>query len=276
MNHPVDLLQQDSHFAFGKNWASYANLVTEAEIADAVAGLRRLAGGDLRGKRFLDIGCGSGLHALAALRLGASEVLALDIDPDSVATTRRVLEAYAPAHPWRVMQKSIFDTDSASVGQFEVVYSWGVLHHTGDMYGALRRASALVAPNGQFIFALYRHTRLCWFWKREKRWYAKAGERGQRLARLIYTTAFRIVYPLVNRASFRSYVESYAARNRGMEFHHDVHDWMGGWPYESISPRGVDSLMRELGLERLRAFAHAGTPLGLFGSGCDEFAYARH
>jgi 2-polyprenyl-6-hydroxyphenyl methylase/3-demethylubiquinone-9 3-methyltransferase len=275
MNDSVDLLQQEEHFAFGKNWASYANLVTEAEIADAVAGLRRLAGGDLQGKRFLDIGCGSGLHALAALRLGASEVLAVDIDPDSVATTRRVLEAHAPGKPWRVVQKSIFDADSGSLGQFDVVYSWGVLHHTGDMYQALRRASTLVAANGQFIFALYRHTRLCWFWKREKRWYAKAGARAQRLARLVFTTAFRIVYPIANRASFRTYVKTYAERNRGMEFHHDVHDWMGGWPYESISPAQVDALMRQLGLQRVRAFAHEGTPLGLFGSGCDEFAYTR-
>jgi SAM-dependent methyltransferase len=275
MNDAVDLLQQEAHFAFGKNWASYANLVTEAEIADAVAGLRRLAGGDLQGKRFLDIGCGSGLHALAALRLGANDVLAVDIDPDSVATTRRVLELHASGQPWRVTQKSIFDTDAAAIGHFDVVYSWGVLHHTGDMYGALRRAAALVAPNGQFVFALYRHTRLCWFWKREKRWYAKAGERAQRRARLMFTAAFRVIYPIAHRASFRSYVKSYAARNRGMEFHHDVHDWMGGWPYESISPQQVEALMTELGLSRVRAFARPGTPLGLFGSGCDEFAYAR-
>src|SRR6516164_3300543 len=91
----VDLLDPKSHFAFGKNWASYAKLVTEAQVEEAVVGLRRLASGDLQGKRFLDIGCGSGLHSLAALRLGASEVVALDIDPESVATTRQLLQLLA-------------------------------------------------------------------------------------------------------------------------------------------------------------------------------------
>src|SRR5579864_4745077 len=95
MDKSVDLLDQRAHFAFGENWADYARQVTEGEIQQAVIDLRRLGGGELTGKRFLDIGCGSGLHALAALRLGASEVVAVDIDPQSVATARRMLQEYA-------------------------------------------------------------------------------------------------------------------------------------------------------------------------------------
>src|SRR5581483_10207932 len=140
-----DLLSRESHFAFGKNWASYAKLVTQAQIDEAVAGLRKLlGGGDLQGKRFLDIGCGSGLHSLAALRLGAAEVLAVDLDRDSVATTRHMLETHAAGHKWRVLEKSVFDLDPADLGQFDLVYSWGVLHHTGDMYRALRCAAAML------------------------------------------------------------------------------------------------------------------------------------
>ena len=165
MSKSVDLLDQKSHFAFGKNWASYAKLVTDAQLDAAISCLRRLAGGDLAGKRFLDIGCGSGVHALAALRLGAREVVALDIDPDSVATTRRCyrqMRADSHGQRWKGV---CFELPADSLGLFDVVYSWGVLHHTGDMYRALRAAAALVAPNGQFLFALYRRTRLCWFWK---------------------------------------------------------------------------------------------------------------
>ena len=77
-----DLTSYESHFAFGKNWSAYAAKITAAEIAEAEKELSRLLeGGRLDGQRFLDIGSGSGLHSLAALRLGAREVVAIDIDP---------------------------------------------------------------------------------------------------------------------------------------------------------------------------------------------------
>src|SRR5262249_40573197 len=128
MSKSANLLDQASHFAFGKNWASYSKLVTDERVQEAIASLRRLAGGDLTGKRFLDIGCGSGLHSLAALRLGAEELVAVDIDPDSVATTRNLLQQNAPAQRWSVMERSVFDPQIGSLGTFDVVYSWGVLH----------------------------------------------------------------------------------------------------------------------------------------------------
>jgi 2-polyprenyl-6-hydroxyphenyl methylase/3-demethylubiquinone-9 3-methyltransferase len=269
MSKSVDLIDQKSHFAFGKNWASYAKLVTDAQLEEAISSLRRLAGGDLAGKRFLDIGCGSGLHALAALRLGAREVVALDIDSDSVATTRQLLQAYASGQPWSAMEASVFQLQPNSMGLFDVVYSWGVLHHTGDMYRALHAAAALVAPDGQFLFALYRRTRLCWFWKLEKRWYAGASRTAQARARSIYVGLFR----LAMRGTFDSYVASYG-QSRGMDFYHDVHDWLGGWPYESISPAQTDRFMRQLDMRQIRAFVHEGRVAGIFGSGCDEYVYA--
>ena len=270
MSKPADLLEQKSHFAFGKNWASYARLVTDARVEEAIASLRRLAGGDLTGKRFLDIGCGSGLHSLAALRLGAGEVVALDIDPDSVATTRELLAANAAGQRCSVIERSIFDPQIGSMGSFDFVYSWGVLHHTGDMYRALRAAAGLVAPGGQFIFALYRHTPLCWFWKLEKRWYAGASPVAQARAQAVYVNVFK----LLNRRNFKDYVANYAQK-RGMDFHHDVHDWLGGWPYESISPAQTDRLMQQLGLRQIRGFLVPGRALGLLGSGNDEYVYGR-
>jgi 2-polyprenyl-3-methyl-5-hydroxy-6-metoxy-1,4-benzoquinol methylase len=270
MSNAHDLLDQKSHFAFGKNWASYARLVNEAEIEEAVAGLRKLAGNDLSGKRFLDIGCGSGLHSLAALRLGAREVVALDIDPDSVATTREVLQLHAHGQSWSAKQASVFELDAQTLGTYDVVYSWGVLHHTGDMYRALRAAVGLVAPNGQFLFALYRRTYLCWFWKMEKRWYAGASQAAQALARSVFVRAFR----LASRGNFDSYVSGYR-KSRGMDFYHDVHDWLGGWPYESISPAETDAFMRQLGLHQVRSFVYPGKVTGIFGSGCDEYVYAK-
>jgi SAM-dependent methyltransferase len=275
MSDAVSQLDRESHFDFGKNWASYLRLVTEAHVQEAVRSLLRLAGCDLHGKRVLDIGCGSGLHALAALRLGACEVVALDIDGDSVATTHRLLQAQAAGQHWSVRKASVFDLETDLAGAFDVVYSWGVLHHTGDMYRALRTAAALVAPRGQFIFALYRHTWLCWLWRIEKKWYAGAGPAAQACARSAYVRLLRVALSMAKgRSGFANYLAAYGQR-RGMDFYHDVHDWLGGWPYESISPAQTERFMSNLGFHRVRAFTRRGVKLGLFGSGCDEYVYAR-
>jgi 2-polyprenyl-6-hydroxyphenyl methylase/3-demethylubiquinone-9 3-methyltransferase len=274
MSDAAKLLDQSSHFAFGKNWASYAQLVTEARVQAAIDSLRKLAGGDLEGKSFLDIGCGSGLHALAASRLGARDIVAIDIDGDSVATARQLLQTNAPGQCWCARQASVFDLEKNPPGVFDVVYSWGVLHHTGAMYRALRAAAALVAPGGQFIFALYRWTPLCWLWKIEKRCYAAATPTAQARARSAYVALFRVAFALRRRGSFSQYLADYRQR-RGMDFHHDVHDWLGGWPYESISPAQTERFMASCGFQQVRAFTAAGINLGLVSSGCDEYVYTR-
>jgi 2-polyprenyl-6-hydroxyphenyl methylase/3-demethylubiquinone-9 3-methyltransferase len=273
----MDLTQIESHFAFGQNWASYADKIGEREIQQAIMGLRRLVGDRLVGRRFLDIGCGSGLHSLAALRLGAAAVTCLDYDPESVATARAVLAKHASGYRYDVKTASVFEISPTDWGQFDVVYSWGVLHHTGDMDRALRSAAALVAPQGKFVFALYRKTWLCGLWKLEKRWYKGAPARMQRLVRSAYAAVFALGLALTGR-SFRAYVRDYGGV-RGMDYYHDIHDWLGGYPYESISPQRVDQLMDELGLHQERAFIRKGRvfgrDVGIFGSGCDEFVYAR-
>jgi len=261
-----------THFAFGENWASYARAIDSERIAEAEKGLTHLVGpSELAGQRFLDIGCGSGLHSLAALRLGAAEVVAVDIDAHSVATTTSVLKAHAPQRQWSAREISVFDIEPGTFGPFGVVYSWGVLHHTGSMLDAIERASRLVQPSGLFIFALYRKTRLCWAWKIEKRWYKGASPRAQRMAQTAFINLMRLDFAR-RKESFDAYVASY--RGRGMDYRHDIHDWLGGFPYESTTPSEVSAMMDRLGFESVRTFAKPGG-LGLFGSGCDEFVYRR-
>jgi SAM-dependent methyltransferase len=270
----------DTHFAFGENWSDFANGIGEREIEESVAGLRRLFGeADLAGKRFLDIGCGSGLHSLAALRLGASEVVAVDIDATSVTTTNKVLARFAPGSAFRVERKSVFDL-SQTREEFDVVYSWGVLHHTGNMRLALRKSGALVAPGGLFAFALYRRTWFCWFWTIEKRWYSRASPRGQRIAQKLYAGWSRLLrFGRQPRAQGRIVEEANIRADwRGMEISHDIHDWLGGYPYESILPDDVDALMKELGFRRklsLLKVPHRKRHHGLAGSGNDEYLYER-
>jgi 2-polyprenyl-6-hydroxyphenyl methylase/3-demethylubiquinone-9 3-methyltransferase len=158
------------------------------------------------------------------------------------------------------------------LGTFDVVYSWGVLHHTGAMHHALDAATRLVGPRGLFAFALYRRTLMCGLWRWEKRWYAGASVDAQRRARVVYVGLLRMAFRLTGR-DFSSYVANYHSV-RGMDFIHDVHDWMGGYPYESILGPEVDMLMRERGFVRVHSTDRPMTT-GIFGSGCDEYLYRR-
>lgn len=160
---------------------------------------------------------------------------------------------------------------------FETVYSWGVLHHTGDMERAIRCAAALCSSGGKFVFALYRRTWMDWLWKIEKKWYAKASPDAQKRAQNVYITLAKIKFFVTGR-SWKRYVTEYVQK-RGMDFFHDLHDWLGGWPYETISPEEVDVYMRQLGYSPISAIASRGDlfgkPLGILGSGCNEYVYQR-
>lgn len=258
-------------FRFGENWADFATGLDAEAIRQAEAGLVRLLGsGNIENRSFLDIGCGSGLHALAALRLGAARVLAVDRDPLSVQTAERVLRAHAPDGRWEAREMSVFDLDPGRHGRFDIVYSWGVLHHTGAMREAIAKAAAMVAPGGLFTIALYRRTPLCRFWTWEKRLYAGAPARVQRAVQAVYVALFRLACLLLGR-SFSAYVRGYRS-NRGMDFRHDVHDWLGGYPYESIRPQEIFALASTLGFEPERSFLHRARS-GILGTGCDEFTF---
>jgi len=264
-----------THFEFGRNWSEFAELIDDARAAQARAGLERLAGRDaLRGKTFLDIGCGSGIHSLAALELGAARVLAVDLDPKSVATSRAVLSRFCPDADWEVREQSVFDLDPQQLGVFDVVYAWGSLHHTGALHEAWRNAARLVAPHGLLIVAVYRQTRLCWLWKIEKWLYSRSPAWLQGCARGVYIGAMRLGF-WATRRDFRAYRDNYGRSYRGMNYAHDVHDWLGGYPYESISPPEADALRQSLGLAHVRSFVEEKTRVGIFGSGNDEYVWQR-
>lgn len=265
-----NLLGAESHFEFGKNWSDYAQKIDDEAISAAEEGvLSLLPKTAIEGARWLDIGSGSGLHSLAAARLGASDITAIDIDADSVATTQRVLADHGVTA--RVMRKSVFEIED--LGTYDVVYSWGVLHHTGDMWRAIDCASRRVAPGGWFALALYQKTPLCGAWTVEKAIYTKAGEPVRRLMRKAYILAYRLGLA-VQRRSFSQHVESYSQK-RGMSFEHDVHDWLGGYPYESVTPEAARAFMVERDFQPV-LIGDLKPGLGIFGTGCAEFVFRRN
>ena len=267
-----ELLELESHFSFGENWSHYAEKIDEARIEEAEKSLMRLVGREnIEGKTFLDIGCGSGLFSLAAVRLGAKKLLAVDLDPQSVATTRKTLSRYAPGGNWDVQNISVFNLNSDKQGVFDVVYSWGVLHHTGAMYQAITKASTMVAPGGMISLALYGKTPFCGMWRVEKRIYSKSPKWVQKVIEAFYIMLVRVRLALKGE-SLKQRREKYW-KQRGMDTYHDMRDWLGGYPYESISPDEAMSFMRGLGFDQVRSFTEP--CIGLLGAGCDEYSFTR-
>lgn len=266
----MNLEELESHFRFGENWQSYARTISAKHIRHAVAGLRELLLDGCTGETFLDIGCGSGIHSLAACMLGA-EVSAVDIDPASVSATHSVLTShgFSTVVPQQI---SVFDLDPASFGQFDIVYSWGVLHHSGDMWRAVSKAADLVRPGGRLVLALYDKTPFCGLWRLEKAWYSKATEVRQRQARAAFVTLFRLKCLLTGR-SFSKSVAGYDSY-RGMDYYHDLHDWMGGYPYQSARPLEVQGFLQARGFAQ-EVFLPSGVRIGLFGSGCSQYTFRR-
>ena len=269
----MSLTERDAHFEFGENWKNYSRTIDQRRIDAAIDGMKRLFPEGLAGKSFLDIGSGSGLHSLAALSLGASPVTAIDIDENSVAATRDTLTRHAGGQDWTARIASVFDATPETLGTFDVVYSWGVLHHTGDMWRAIERASALVRPGGQFAIAIYSATTFDAFWKLEKRIYSNAPAPAQRGIRGVYMAALLARHALTLKNPV-TLVRNYAEQ-RGMNFSHDAHDWLGGYPYETATAAELRERICAMGFAEQRSFPLPVT-LGLFGAGCHEFVFQRN
>lgn len=174
----------NNHFAFGDNWADFSKGVTSTHVDFAVVELQNLFQCEgFRNLTWCDLGSGSGIHAVAAALLGA-RVLAVDIDTSSCQTTHQLAERFGCIDKIEVKQASVLDLPR-SIGQFDVVYSWGVLHHTGSLWAALDSALDLVSPESgsRIALALYRQTRLCNAWRIEKEFYAHTHPRIQRSMR---------------------------------------------------------------------------------------------
>ena len=264
---------QGQRFEFGKNWTWFLASLTDARIDQAVLSLQdMLETTDLKGARFLDIGSGSGLFSLAARRLGA-RVHSIDYDPQSVACTRELKRRYFPDDPaWIVESGSALDEAYIrSLGRFDVVYSWGVLHHTGKMWAALANAAIPLAEGGRLFIAIYNDQGTpSRRWTKVKRAYNKLPKP---LRFLVVWPSFWILYwrPLIKdflRLRPFQTIRNYG-KERGMSLWRDLVDWVGGLPFEVAKPEEIFDFYRARGFTLTRLRTCAGT------LGCNEFVFEK-
>jgi 2-polyprenyl-3-methyl-5-hydroxy-6-metoxy-1,4-benzoquinol methylase len=256
-------------FPFGRNWAAFLSVLNEERIREAEGSLLRALGPDrLKGATFLDIGCGSGLFSLAAMRLGARRVHSFDFDPDSVGCARELRRRFFPdAVEWTIERGSVLDTAYLSaLGQWSIVYSWGVLHHTGRMWDAIGNAARMVAPGGALFIAIYNdegpRSRM---WGTVKRIYNRhaLGRAAVSAVFIPYFAGRGVLVDIFRRQHpARRYRDYY--RTRGMSMLHDWTDWLGGYPFEVARPEEIFDFLAARGFT-LRKLSTCN------GLGCNEF-----
>ncbi|HTY22723.1 MAG TPA: class I SAM-dependent methyltransferase [Desulfomonilaceae bacterium] len=246
-------MTQRQTFSFGKNWQKFLKGFDEERVKIAERSLTEFLNlPDLRGKSFLDIGSGSGLFSYAALNLGATRIVSFDVDAFSVQCCRYLHSlANNPAN-WEIYEGSILDkTFLDSLGSFDIVYSWGVLHHTGKMWESIVNSCELVAPHGYYYIALYnkvtsRNGAPSWihpFWLSVKRLH----NAHPALGRYVLEPAAMAAYAMLVMARLENpakHVRNYRS-NRGMSWGTDAADWLGGYPYEFATVEEVFKFIKE-------------------------------
>jgi 2-polyprenyl-3-methyl-5-hydroxy-6-metoxy-1,4-benzoquinol methylase len=238
-------------FSFGKNWEAFVERhYSEKRLQTARQHMLGFLGlSSLEGKSFLDIGCGSGIHSLAALTAGAERLGSFDLDPASVSTTAKLREMKGnPAH-WTVTRGSVLDEAFlASIEPADIVYSWGVLHHTGQMWKAVENASRFLKPGSLFYIALYQTTPRTPYWIEVKKRYNAAGAWGKRWMEYHYVLRHVVLPEMIRLRNPWKQMRGYE-ENRGMDFMTDIRDWLGGYPYEDSSiPETLRFGVSKLGL----------------------------
>ena len=230
-------------FEFGKNWKKYHETLDKDRVIEAEKSLCAMLNVEsLDGKRFLDVGSGSGIFSLAARRLGAS-VHSFDYDPNCVACANELKNRFFKNdHKWSIEQGSILDRDFLkTLGQSDIVYSWGVLHHTGDMWQSLANVIQLAKPGAVLFIAIYNDQGfMSRYWHRIKHIY-NAGAVFRMFIKTIFYPWFAFRTILVGLVKYHNPAGAFNAyhKKRGMSVVRDWEDWLGGYPFEVAKPESI-------------------------------------
>jgi len=266
-------IEKGKRFPFGANWHRFLAVLNDDRIQEATASLKLMLGvQSLVGRSFLDAGSGSGLFSLAARRLGA-RVHSFDFDPQSVACTRLLRDQFFPGDAdWKIDQGSVLDAGYvARLGRFDVVYSWGVLHHTGAMWAALKNVATVVAPGGLLFISIYNDQDYkSRRWRSVKKLYCR-GRAGKWIVLITFFPCLALGGLVMDIVKGTNPIKRYKDHKkiRGMSVVHDWVDWLGGYPFEVAKPEDVFDFHKRLGfaLERLKTCG--------VGLGCNEYVFRK-
>jgi 2-polyprenyl-6-hydroxyphenyl methylase/3-demethylubiquinone-9 3-methyltransferase len=254
-----------SQFDFGSNWAEFSKQhIDRQRLVLACESLQSLLEEkSLSGRSFLDVGCGSGLFSIAAHQLGATKVIGIDVNPRCIEISQANRDFLVPGAPIEFYVASALDPERLkSFGNFNLVYAWGSLHHTGSMWNALRNVSECVGPEGILVLAIYNKHVTSPVWKSIKWFYNRAPGIIQRCMVAFFGVVIYVAKFLVIRTNPMQ-------KERGMDFWFDVVDWIGGYPYEYARREEVEQSVYEQGF-LLDRFIVAQVP-----TGCNEFVFSR-
>lgn len=262
---------KEIRFNFGDNWSNYIDKhFSQAALQHSVNSLKDFLPIDLKDKSFIDVGCGSGIHSLAAVQLGATNIVSIDYDVQSVETTRRLKHDLALLAKWEIMRGSILDKEFINaLGKFDIVYCWGVAHHTGDMYEAMDRLYNLVAPGGYLFIAIYNEVDgrfgSVW-WKKVKKFYNESSHFVRKTMEYLYIL-YKFFRPIIGLNNPFTVAKEYKWK-RGMSLTTDLIDWLGGYPYEYAKPEVIFDFYKKKNMElvKLKTTRHIG---------CNQFVFLR-
>ncbi|MCH1493643.1 MAG: methyltransferase [Rubripirellula sp.] len=268
--------QELKRFGFGANWASFSDEIDEERFEQAICSLKNIFGLDtLENKRFLDLGCGSGLFSLAAASLGA-QVVSIDYDPQSVSCAEKLkANGGSLGDRWEVQQGSVLDpTLIDELGKGDLVYCWGVVHHTGKMREAIANVASLVNENGLLCLAIYNDQGgASKRWLKTKQTYNALPSTFRPAFAMAVAAFYELRFSLARLTHFKNPLPfsdwKKKKSDRGMSVWHDWVDWIGGLPFEVAKPDEIVALLRSEGfiLEKLKTVGN--------GWGCNEFLFSR-
>ena len=176
------------------------------------------------GRKVLDVGCGGRRWSYGLQKLGC-EVTAVDASSAAVDFVRSNLAE----GNMRVYQANIFDLPSEITDQrYDLVFSWGVLHHTGDTFRALSTIAPLVKPDGVLYIYLY-------------------GKRSWgRLKSLLVKMARGVLFPFPPRFAFAGFTALLGEYKAGLAM-----DVLGSTIAHRYSQEEVDGWLEQLGFKNV-------------------------
>lgn len=222
-------------FSFGQNWQNFLKSLDEERLKNAEISIVDFIGlNNLDGLSFLDIGCGSGIFSYAAFNLKAKKIVSFDVDPFSVECCEYLYKKANSPGNWKIYKGSILDDNFISkLGTFDIVYSWGVLHHTGEMLEAIKNSAKLVNKGGFYYIAIYNEVegrRGSEFWLKIKKFYNSSPKIVKQVIETMYIFNY-FVWKLIRFKNPMTHIRNYKSK-RGMSWRTDITDWLGGYPYE--------------------------------------------